>query len=387
MSATLTPIRVYSQNVCVLPLGGRESLLQKSSILGTILVLAAFGAASFFVKPIALATAAVFLLSTSLFCPLGYFMATPYWALSNFYGDDYKAERLAALADRLATKGKKPAYDVVLLQEFFGCFYSDVHRIHFTKLMFERGYKYNACPPCSMKSIFPALWANSGLAVFSPYRVTQPRFQPFRKQLFYDYWLVSRGILSAKVDVNGGIQVVSTHFGPPLSVLSMFKAVPEFLKTKFDVFDAQISDLVQTIRSSPHPSIVGGDFNAAVNGPHYRSLKSALASVDLVNTGLSFEQAGAKPTANPPEEKVLTKGIRAAMVLDYVFASSSLGKSTALVGGMAMKGDGCLEGMCISDHAPVEAEVGVDEDITDCSDEEGVVCDVDSSEERRYGLE
>lgn len=84
---------------------------------------------------------------------------------------DFKSERLEELATRLSDTNGSPKYDVVLLQEFYGCWYSDTHRDFFTKRMAQRGYAHVAKP--KRTASFPALWANSGLAVFSPFPIDE----------------------------------------------------------------------------------------------------------------------------------------------------------------------------------------------------------------------
>jgi len=155
-------LRVYSQNVCILPVGGRERLLQPSSLFGTFLLL-------LLLFHYNLPHLLLFLLPTSLFCPLAYLLAFPLWGGSNLFAHDYKAERLEELADRVTSKhttGKQtsgkytpgqytPRYEVLLLQEFFGTYYSDRHRQQFARLLRDRGYKHHAMPPSNFLSILP----------------------------------------------------------------------------------------------------------------------------------------------------------------------------------------------------------------------------------------
>ena len=364
MSATL---KVYSQNVCVLPVGGREQMLQTSSLVGSVLFLPIFASAALLgCDVLLLFSIFVFVIITALFCPIGYFLVSPLWAGSNLFADDFKSERLSALASRLSSSphksGGPPLYDIVMLQEFFGCFYSDRHRQHFTALMTAKGYPYSCLPPCSLSSTFPSLWGNSGLAIFSPHPLSSPTFHTFKNQLFYDYWLVNRGILGVKVHVplsvsSTPLSAFSVHFGPPVSVLTLFSFVPAWLTSLVDVFDKQTSELVELVSSydDGRLAVVGGDFNAPAAGPAYNRLKASLSCIGLYNTGPSFELPSAKPTANPPGETLLTKGLRTPKVLDYVFAAEALTKGrrvSCIVGDMRVKNESRFE--MISDHAPVE---------------------------------
>lgn len=231
-------LKIYSQNVCVLPVGGRETWLQPASLIGSVL-LPIFLISTLHSSPLLLVSATTILLTTAFFCPVGYLLAAPLWAGSNLFSHDYKAERLACLADRLAVPGTlEPAYDVVLLQELFGCWYSDVHRLELVRLMKQRGYLYHAMPSCSLLSILPSFWANSGLAVFSRHPLSDAASHTFKNQLFYDYWLVNRGVLGATVDAprekGGKLRVFSVHFGPPVSVLTFFSFVPVAVMEFFD---------------------------------------------------------------------------------------------------------------------------------------------------------
>ena len=90
---SLTPtLKVYTQNVCVLPVGGRESLLQFSSMLGTIF-LPILIIANLYESPIKMLAVFGFLIVTGLACPAGYYLAAPFWLGSNLFSrkGDYKS--------------------------------------------------------------------------------------------------------------------------------------------------------------------------------------------------------------------------------------------------------------------------------------------------------
>jgi len=203
-----------------------------------------------------------------------------------------------------------------------------------------------------------SLWANPGLAIFSKYEVSNIVSEPFSHQLFYDYWLVNRGVLSATISPPGfpAVRVHSVHFGPPLGVLTFFAFLPRAIVRYVDKFNQQVDELVARVGSDTGdlPAILAGDFNCTPDSPDYAYLKSKLLTVGVENAGPDFERADAKPTGNPPGEFMLTGGLRTPKVLDYLFASKDLAKlGQVYVGEQGVKEGRGFE--MISDHNPVEA--------------------------------
>ena len=124
----------------------------------------------------------------------------------------------------------------------------------------------------------------------------------------------------------------------------------------FDKYALQVTELMSLIRSSSssNPQIVCGDFNAKPDSEHYSMLKGALSEVGLASCCRNFEKPDADPTANPPGERLLTRGKRIAKVLDFVFATEEMVEGAeCVVGNMEVVTEEGFE--MISDHAPVEA--------------------------------
>lgn len=305
---------------------------------------------------------------------------------------DYKKERLHKLGTELLTKKGKILYDVVLLQEFFGAFYSDRHREYFVDLMkqvrqkltacfatalinkeggalssylhtlpklshsAQLGYKFHGKSSRSFFSSFPSLWANAGLAIFSPYPVKDIVARPFKNQSFYDRWMAARGIISATVslpsDKGGDMRFFSVHVGPTVYVLSSFDFIPVFIKQMADKFALQIGEVQDEItrQAKKHNlrGVIGGDFNVRVNTEPYKFLKDRLEDIGYVCKSTEFELPGAKMTANPPGEYLLTGGTREAKILDYFFSDLPGGSSE--VANMTVSHDAFNMN---SDHAPI----------------------------------
>ena len=68
-----------------------------------------------------------------------------------------------------------PKYDAVILQEFYGCVYSDRSRSHFVNIMKQAGYEFHSKSDNGITRNFPSLWANSGMAIFSPHELKDER--------------------------------------------------------------------------------------------------------------------------------------------------------------------------------------------------------------------
>jgi len=177
--ASLTP-----QNVCCLPYGGRERYLQTGSALGAVLMTCLFlvGCAMPSWRYYTLAIYAI-LLSSWLVAACCFFSTLWVVALSTIFAHDYKLERLSYLVQKkLLNKGGKPEYDVVLLQECYGCTYSDEFRRKLVVMMKEAGYDHQYLPPCGLGQTLPSLWCNSGLAVFSRHPIKEIKFRPFQNR-------------------------------------------------------------------------------------------------------------------------------------------------------------------------------------------------------------
>jgi len=323
-------LRVYSQNVCVLPAGARERVLQHGGVLGMALIVLAplcAAAAGPLSKP---ALLAIFLAYVSgAVVPLSLYCVFLFGAACHFVAcrHDHKRERLAALANRLVDEKGQALYDVVLIQELFGTWYSDANRQFFVAAMKERGYAFTALP--SAVAVLPSTWANSGLAIFSPWPLSDETYTSFQSQMMSDFFAVNRGALGATVHLPSGQQVraFSTHFAPPLAVLDVFEGMPKFVHRALDVHPLQAAHLAKIVSSSASsaPLVVGGDFNAHVHGEAYRVLCSTLDQVGLENLSAGVLEANDAPiTTNPPGETLLTGGGRSVKILDYIFASRGL---------------------------------------------------------------
>ncbi|GMI53567.1 hypothetical protein ScalyP_jg5636 [Parmales sp. scaly parma] len=186
-------------------------------------------------------------------------MVLPLFWLTHLKGHDYKAERLAELAERL----RLGSLDFVFLQEFYGCWYSDSSRKGFLKLMITNGFKHRAVPPAT--GSFPSLWANSGLAVFSrEHEVKDLTLHAFKRQSFYDKYCVNRGVCGCSTEIDGKkLWIFSIHCGPPMNVLSFFDFLPSAVQKYCDVFEHQVVELAAMInmRKGEGEVIVGGDYN------------------------------------------------------------------------------------------------------------------------------
>eukprot|EP00520_Triparma_pacifica_P015712 CAMPEP_0118640482 /NCGR_PEP_ID=MMETSP0785-20121206/4778_1 /TAXON_ID=91992 /ORGANISM="Bolidomonas pacifica, Strain CCMP 1866" /LENGTH=344 /DNA_ID=CAMNT_0006531875 /DNA_START=28 /DNA_END=1059 /DNA_ORIENTATION=- len=343
----MSPLRIYSQNICCLPYGSRERYLQKGSIIGFFLVtsLFLFTFVSFPDARKTTATVWLVLSGTWLNAPLMFYSTLPFITLLTTIlpgHHDYKLQRLRTLVDdKLTTDDGKPRYDAVCMQELFGCIYSDAARLAFVKIMFDAGYTHSALPSTSILSVFPSLWANSGLAIFSVHPLTDVSMVPYKSRLFYDYWTVQRGVLSTKCNTKDGtFWVASTHFGPPVSVLESFSSLPKFLVGLLDKYECQCEELVEVVKEwneSGFEGVIGGDFNAIVKGPDYELLKSRLAAQKMNLLWDGFESPNCPPTVNPPNDRLLTTGDRTPMVLDYMFCTKGL-EGEVKIGGVAVEG-------------------------------------------------
>ncbi|GMI42453.1 hypothetical protein TrCOL_g4791 [Triparma columacea] len=354
-------IRIYSQNVCVLPPGSRERYLQTGSLLGAVLTLTIFLLLFLIFPPIYLISAGIFGIVTWLAAPLCFYTSLPLITLLTiFHSHDYKRERLSMLLrTKLLTPSGEPLYDVVCMQELFGCWYSDRNRTWFKALMAEHGYKYSALPGNKPWEIFPALWANSGLAIFSTHQLQDVQHTPFVNRILYDYWTVQRGVLSCKIvqKVEGKSPITtcvgSTHFGPPIGVLEVFNGMPKFLINLLDKYSEQIGeacDVVKGWKKEGLEGVLAGDFNAPVNGREYRELKARLGDAGMALIDKGFEAEGWPSTVNPESDRMLTGGGRTGMVLDYAWISGGL-EGEGAVGKVEVEGEEGWE--CISDHYPV----------------------------------
>ena len=301
---------------------------------------------------------AAILISSWLVCPVAFFSTFWIIALSTMLGGghDYKEERLTTLVEEYLTElnkknGTRSAiYDVVLLQECFGCVYSDRYRSMLAAKLKEVGYVHQVLPPCGLFNVLPSLWCNSGLAVFSRHKVVEVDFKPFKNRLFYDNYVVQRGVLAAKIAANGSqIWVASTHFGPSLDVLTLGKVLPSYIKNKLDKYEGQLSELVELVSKWRDESVEGlvcGDFNAQVNGKVYTLLKRSLSSAGTSILWDGFEAKDCPTTVNPPQDQAITGGGRTPMVLDFAFCSSGL-EGSASIGDVVVDGKGWE---CVSDH-------------------------------------
>ncbi|GMI05212.1 hypothetical protein TrRE_jg5785 [Triparma retinervis] len=299
--------------------------------------------------------------ATWLLAPLCFYSTLPFVTLLTiFHSHDYKRERLSILlrTKLLDSKGR-PAFDVVCMQELFGCWYSDRNRIWFKALMAEHGYKHSALPGVRPWNIFPALWANSGLAIFSIHEIADVQHAPFVNRILYDYWTVQRGVLSCKIvqRVEGKEPtitcVASTHFGPPVGVLEAFNGMPKFLIGLLDKYSEQTGeacDVVKRWRKEGLEGVLAGDFNAPVNGMEYNELKARLGDVGMKLIDDGFEKEGWPSTVNPEGDRMLTGGGRTGMVLDYIWITEGM-EGGGEVGTVEVDGEEGWE--CISDHYPI----------------------------------
>ncbi|GMI11549.1 hypothetical protein TrVE_jg8540 [Triparma verrucosa] len=340
------PFKFYSQNVCCLPLFASERSLQTGSLLGAAIATLTL----FFCLPTFPIFVSVFiaLITTGLVFPMSYFTYLPISAILSFFANDMKHQRLEEIARRCVTvvdmKDSKirdltkvgviktssgsdfstctPKYDAVILQEFYGCVYSDRSRSHFINIMKQAGYEFHSKSDNGIIQNFPSLWANSGMAIFSPHELKDERECCFSNQLAYDKFLVRRGSLTAtvKYPLNSGkfkdVNVTSVHIGPPASVLTFFNWLPPWFFSLLDKFPIQISELSSEI--SPNNSLICGDFNAIINGSDYEIIKN---SFKIYNHLTGHFENTPKTTANPLGEILLTRGLRQPKCLDYVFSS------------------------------------------------------------------
>lgn len=148
----------------------------------------------------------------------------------------------------------------------------------------------------------------------------------FSHQLAYDKYLVRRGVLTATVcfptgetgeTESGGetfkdVKVSGVHIGPPVSVLTFFKWLPDWFFALMDKFHCQTSELATEIDSKN--CLLCGDFNAVVNGKDYKTILSQLKGLNHLTK--HFEKKP-KCTANPVGEILLTRGLRKSKVREF----------------------------------------------------------------------
>eukprot|EP00750_Incisomonas_marina_P002949 INCI12783.4.p1 GENE.INCI12783.4~~INCI12783.4.p1 ORF type:complete len:374 (+),score=47.53 INCI12783.4:284-1405(+) len=325
-TAPATMLKAYVQNVCVLPAGARERHLQVGGILGGLGLLALFLFATTSLSALSRILLGILVFGTGLgFCVVVHVAIALVGGLHALFGwHDHKSERLGVLAKRLVTADGRPAYDVVMLQEFYGAWYNDSNRANFIAVMRRNGYSNCARP--SRFPVLPSLWANSGLAVFSPHPITEVENVPFSAQTIYDRFAVNRGVFACDVLVPGQhppLRVATTHFGPSLAVLQMASFLPKRVKDLLDVHPRQVKELCQVMDTPSHVRkalLLAGDFNAILGSVTEKDMCERLSASKISHLTEELFSGPCPPiTANPPGELFLSCGGRLPHTLDYAF--------------------------------------------------------------------